>query len=336
MRPMLLAAAIVGAASALTSTAAMPQQLPWCSLYARGPMSCSFVSYEQCIVNVSSLGGSCIRNPHAAAEPAPRDHRRAQSVYDQRPAKQAATSQRSSNQRSTKGRSGTPLPPDSGIPARADSKTLVPLPDHTLLTPPPEFDCEPKATDLDGARGQPQPSPASQTGPSPDVVLRMKLDYERQCYRHVAIILRDQLLKLQAAVGETIQAVGSSRASGGHSALAPNPENPPPESTAPQLPVRTASALDPSAQGTATNAAGSYVQVSSHRTETDAEASFRALQSKYPKVLGDKQAVIRRAELGDKGVYYRAMVGPFVSLEQAAALCGSLKAAGGQCIIQRN
>jgi cell division protein FtsN len=46
--------------------------------------------------------------------------------------------------------------------------------------------------------------------------------------------------------------------------------------------------------------------------------------------------VIRRAELGDKGVYYRAMVGPFTSVEQATELCSSLKAAGGQCVVQKN
>ena len=37
-----------------------------------------------------------------------------------------------------------------------------------------------------------------------------------------------------------------------------------------------------------------------------------------------------------KGVYYRAMVGPFASSEEASQFCGSLKAAGGQCFVQRN
>src|SRR5262249_30828948 len=39
--------------------------------------------------------------------------------------------------------------------------------------------------------------------------VRMKLDYERQCYRHHEIILHDGLEQLQAAVGETIKAVTS-------------------------------------------------------------------------------------------------------------------------------
>jgi len=41
-------------------------------------------------------------------------------------------------------------------------------------------------------------------------------------------------------------------------------------------------------------------------------------------------------DLGDKGVYYRAAIGPFVSSEEAYRFCSELKAAGGQCLIQRN
>ncbi len=82
---------------------------------------------------------------------------------------------------------------------------------------------------------------------------------------------------------------------------------------------------------------GSYVvQVSSQRSESDAQASYRALQGKFPSVLGSRAPLIKRADLGDKGVYYRAMVGPFGSPEEAAQVCGNLKTAGGQCVVQKN
>jgi SPOR domain len=81
---------------------------------------------------------------------------------------------------------------------------------------------------------------------------------------------------------------------------------------------------------------GYLVQVSSQRNESDAQASYRALQGKFPAVLGSHSPLIKRADLGEKGVYYRAMVGPFGSSEEATQLCGSLKAAGGQCVVQRN
>jgi hypothetical protein len=84
-------------------------------------------------------------------------------------------------------------------------------------------------------------------------------------------------------------------------------------------------------------ASGGYlVQVSSQRNEADAQASYKALQGKFPTVLGSRAPLIKRADLGDKGVYYRAMVGPFGSPDEASQFCGSLKTAGGQCVVQRN
>ena len=87
----------------------------------------------------------------------------------------------------------------------------------------------------------------------------------------------------------------------------------------------------------ASSAGGGYlVQVSSQKNEADVQASYRALQNKFPAALGSRPPVIKRADLGAKGVYYRTMVGPFGSTEEAAKFCGNLKSAGGQCIVQRN
>ena len=96
--------------------------------------------------------------------------------------------------------------------------------------------------------------------------------------------------------------------------------------------------LTGSAAGEASPArSGGYaVQVSSQRSEAEAQAAFRSLQAKYPRELGSRHAEFRRADLGAKGVYYRALVGPFASAEQASSVCRSLKAAGGSCIVQRN
>jgi hypothetical protein len=87
----------------------------------------------------------------------------------------------------------------------------------------------------------------------------------------------------------------------------------------------------------ASTASGGYVvQISSQRSEADAQASFRSLQSKFPGQLSDREAIVRRADLGPKGVFYRAMVGPFGSAGDADQFCGGLKAVGGQCIVQKN
>ena len=84
------------------------------------------------------------------------------------------------------------------------------------------------------------------------------------------------------------------------------------------------------------HACPSNVQVSSQKSETDAESSYRSIQSRYSSVLGGQPHTVRRADLGAKGVYYRAMVGPYASREEAVQLCSSLKSAGGDCVVQAN
>jgi cell division septation protein DedD len=101
-------------------------------------------------------------------------------------------------------------------------------------------------------------------------------------------------------------------------------ESPPPRAAAP---ARVASA--PASGG------GSYlVQVSSQKSEADAESAYRGISSKYSSVIGGKPHTVRRADLGSKGVFYRAMIGPFASREDAVQLCSSLKQAGGDCVVQ--
>jgi hypothetical protein len=125
--------------------------------------------------------------------------------------------------------------------------------------------------------------------------------------------------------------------------LSLNPDAPP-ATRAPAAPSRTASVAAPAPMAPAPSAAasgnaggpGSYVQVSSQRSEAEAQAAFRSLQAKYPNQLGGRQPLIHRVDLGAKGTYYRTMVGPFANASEAGELCSSLKAAGGQCLIQRN
>jgi len=120
------------------------------------------------------------------------------------------------------------------------------------------------------------------------------------------------------------------------SAVSPSanaPVTPSAAASDPAPPIRLAST---NAVPTARSAGRDYlVQVSSQKNEADVQASYRALQNKFPAALGSRPPVIKRADLGAKGIYYRTMVGPFGSTEEAVRFCGNLKSAGGQCVIQR-
>ncbi len=124
-------------------------------------------------------------------------------------------------------------------------------------------------------------------------------------------------------------AAAPTQSSGGAASRAPMAIAPPQAQPEPR--TRTAAR-------TPAPAAGAYaVQVSAQKSEAEAQSSYRALQQKYPTVLGGREASIRRVDLGDKGgIFFRAQVGSFATMEQANTFCSNLKEAGGQCIVQRN
>jgi cell division septation protein DedD len=109
----------------------------------------------------------------------------------------------------------------------------------------------------------------------------------------------------------------------GREPSAPNPVAPP--AVAP----RVATASNPAADNF-------VVQIALQRSKPDAQASVRNLQAKFSKELGGRKAMVRRADLGPSGVYYRTLVGPFGSADDADRFCSSLKAAGGQCTVQKD
>jgi cell division septation protein DedD len=119
--------------------------------------------------------------------------------------------------------------------------------------------------------------------------------------------------------------------------LEPQPSEP---AAAPPARARTAAAPPPSTrsapEATENTAGGFVVQLSSQKSEAEAQSSFRSLQAKFPNELGDLQPIIRRADLGSKGVFYRTLVGPFATAQEASQFCATYKAAGGQCVVPNN
>lgn len=130
------------------------------------------------------------------------------------------------------------------------------------------------------------------------------------------------------ATARTIPPATPATPVGAEPRTAPAAASPPPSPRA-----RTATAAPPPPR---VNPGDYMVQLSAQKSEADAKNSFRVLQSKFSSVLGGRELVVRRKDLGRRGVYYGAQVGPFASRAEAAQLCENLKAAGGSCIIERN
>ncbi|MGO4174093.1 SPOR domain-containing protein [Bosea sp. TAF32] len=116
----------------------------------------------------------------------------------------------------------------------------------------------------------------------------------------------------------------------------------PPAATTPAAPTRLASApasaAPETAPATAAVRAGTgdfVVQLGAPGSETEARATFAALQRKYPQQLGGQSPIVRKTELAGGKTVYRLRVGPY-SREDASTMCSALQAAGGQCFIAKN
>jgi hypothetical protein len=93
-------------------------------------------------------------------------------------------------------------------------------------------------------------------------------------------------------------------------------------------------AMAPAPEPTAPTAASGYVvQISSQASQEAAEATFAGLQRRYPSILSELKANIQRADLGERGIYYRVRVGPWADRTDAIDVCEALKTAGADCYV---
>lgn len=78
---------------------------------------------------------------------------------------------------------------------------------------------------------------------------------------------------------------------------------------------------------------GSYnVQLGAYRSEQEAREAWASMQKKY-KQMANFSPVIVKADLGEKGVYYRLRTGGFSTAGEAKAFCNSMSILGQACIL---
>ncbi len=83
---------------------------------------------------------------------------------------------------------------------------------------------------------------------------------------------------------------------------------------------------------TAQKAGGTRIQLASVRSEEAARQEWDRIRRANPDVLGSVSATPIRADLGEKGVYYRLQTAPIADAER---VCGELKRRNIGCIIAR-
>ncbi|MCF3642133.1 SPOR domain-containing protein, partial [Rhizobium sp. TRM95111] len=87
-------------------------------------------------------------------------------------------------------------------------------------------------------------------------------------------------------------------------------------------------------QAAVANPGGYVIQIASLPSEAEAKRSYDNLSSRFASVIGGRGVDIRRAEIPNKGTYFRVRI-PAGSREEANALCARYKGAGGSCLVTR-
>ncbi len=104
----------------------------------------------------------------------------------------------------------------------------------------------------------------------------------------------------------------------------------------PSFSLATASEAQPEPPAPVTDiAAGYFVQIAADKTPEAARSSYRGVKAKHADLLGARKPVIRRKNLGRRGVVYEVQVGP-MSRDDASDLCARLKSAGSKCLVVHN
>ncbi|MDB5358772.1 MAG: tonB [Rhodospirillales bacterium] len=75
------------------------------------------------------------------------------------------------------------------------------------------------------------------------------------------------------------------------------------------------------------------IQIAATKDEASARAEFVRLQKAHADLLGNLSATVVKADLGDKGTFYRIQAGPIADKAQADKLCSQLKPLGIGCIV---
>jgi cell division protein FtsN len=112
-----------------------------------------------------------------------------------------------------------------------------------------------------------------------------------------------------------------------------------PATTAPSAPpAQLGLARPPAATAAAPKPAttGSYLlQIGAYKSEAEALGAWKTYRVKHAALLTGFSPDVQRADLGDKGVWYRLRVAAFADKAAATALCDRLKAENGICIPAR-
>ena len=104
-----------------------------------------------------------------------------------------------------------------------------------------------------------------------------------------------------------------------------------------QAQVRTESSHDVAPAAASSPSAptpGDYaIHLESAEAESNVRSSWDRLRATYPAQIADKSLLVKQIDLGDRGVFYRILAGPFADASAADTACRELEGLGQYCAV---
>lgn len=113
-------------------------------------------------------------------------------------------------------------------------------------------------------------------------------------------------------------------------------EVPAPKAAEPAVKTQDSAAVESAAGSSIDPTSGAFVvQILSSPDRGQAESERDKFALRFKDLLTDRGVAVVRADLGAKGVYHRAWVGPFADQAGAGQYCNQLKARGQDCYVTK-
>jgi hypothetical protein len=224
---------------------------------------------------------------------------------------------------------------------------------HPITTPPAATQAAATAQPEVGQQQAATPAVVAQNPPPPDNVPLIKADPQPIKVKPdqpggLVVPDRNMLIYSERAGGPPVEKLlpppeqPAARAVTPPPAAPPQPQvaaAPPAAPAAPFTPQQIAPAAHPAARPPAALGAakGGHIRIvlASLRTPDEARAEWQRLKKASPDILGKMTADAVRADLGEKGVWYRIEAGSFAQPAAAERVCRDLKARHLGCSVAR-
>ena len=225
------------------------------------------------------------------------------------------------------------------------AKGAAPKRVENLLPPPEEPKAPPKAPEAKPEAPKPEPAKQAVVAPAPAPVEKAPAEKTMETIvkaaneppaKAAAPATPAPATAAPAAPSSDAASLAAAVAAATNAKPAEAPKAPEPKAPEPKPEVQTAAVTPaaPTPPASTSSVAGAFqIQLVSVPTEEAAQSEWKRISGRHKDLFASLTPAVTKADLGDKGIYYRLRAGPLADKAAADQLCAALAADKVGCIV---